>query len=478
MKHNRILSLSVIALMASNAASAAITLSASGSDSALTFAKELPATTTSLKFATADQKVTSLAPTGVKTTPTNPVYVKFFLLGGAKFGTTAPTLTCNSALAVGDQITTTRTLGGLGSSAVTFQLTPAAPQSASLGSACKLTIYGITAMSGLTNKSISAVVEYSDAGVGKTLTSKGKLVTFTQALKVTYSPKTSPVKIDVAQNSKKFIDGSTNKNTALLGTISYGQVGTVRNKTGGSLTVASALTTVNLSISGPTVASVFSGTKLVSGIYLKKASETCSVGHGAITTKPSSSALSGSVVTFKGLGGTALLNGVDVCLVGDGKHVLNDGQISANLVVNTAGNSHVPDLTATNNSLALLKKNGSSTKALVIPDSSKTDKAFVRIYNVGSATGRVLGSLYGVDGKLIGSGVLSTSLAPNGVLVVTATDLEKAFGLTTPWTGRPWLQIEAEFTGLRAQALIRSSTGVLTEFSDGACTSATLCGDN
>ncbi len=485
MKNNRILALSIITLLGSahgvaNAASIAnVTLTTAGSSNPAKFAKELPTSTNALAFGASSDGITVNipAPSGVKISSTNNVYVKFNLLNGAKFGVNPvdADLTCKSA-GGGSLTTPAKTLGGIDSVSVTYQLKSAASQLNTLGSACTLTIKGVKLSSGLKDVGISATMEYNDAGAAKVMASKGQFITFTQALAVTYTPNSSPLKIDVGQSSKKFIDGTSSKNTALVGSIKYDKVATnIYNSVGASLTPGSALSTVKLTITGPAVGSVHSGNVGTSGVFLVKNGGTCKASNADVTTKGTIS-YSGTSVTFNGLGITALTNDVLVCIVNNGTNVIADGQITANLSVLSAANSMVPDLTAARTALATLKKNGAATKALVLPDPNQTDKPYVRIYNIGSSTGRVLGTLYGVDGKAIASGVLSAALAPNATAVLGAPEIAKALGITG-WTGRPWLQIEAEFQGLRAQALIRSSTGVLTEFSDGACGTAALCGD-
>lgn len=483
MKNNRILALSIITLLGSahGVANAAvdITLTTAGSSSPLKFAKELPTSTSSLILKAAPGVgVANAAPTGVKVSPTNNVYVKFNLLNGAKFKTDLAdaSLVCKSGGAGSIAgVDATKTVGGAGQTFATFQLKPAGVGTASLGSACQLTVADLTLTSGLKDVSISATVEYNDAGAPKVLASKGQFITFTQALAVTYTPNLSPLKIDVGQSSKKFIDGTTNRVTAQVGTIKYAALGSILNATGGTLTPASALSTVKLIITGPAVGSVHSGNVGTSGVFLAKNGTFCKANNTDITTKGTVS-YSGTSVTFNGVGVSALTNDVQVCIVNNGTNVIADGQITANLSVDGIKNSMVPDLTATRNALATLKKNGASTKALVLPDPSQSDKPYVRIYNIGSSTGRVLGTLYGVDGKAIASGVLSAALAPNATAVLGAPEIATALGIAG-WTGRAWLQIEAEFQGLRAQALIRSSTGVLTEFSDGACGTSAMCGD-
>lgn len=490
MKNNRILALSIITLLGSahGVANAGITLSAAGSSNPVKFAKELPASTQSLAFATAsDGYVVNIAPTGVKVSPTNNVYVKFYLLNGAKFKSDLTdankSLVCRSSNAVAGTIagiTGTKTVGGGGQAFATFQLKPNnAAGTATLGSACQLKIPDLTLTSGLKDVSISATVEYNDAGAPKVMASKGQFITFVQGLSVSYTPNANPFKIDVGQSSKKFIDGTTNKNTAMVGTITYA-AGSVYKADGNLIAPADALSTVKLTITGPAVGSVHSGnggaSVGTSGVFMSRAGATCGKTPGTVVTTPGIVSYSGTSVTFNGLAVSALAAGIDICIQNNGTNVIADGQITANLSVLSPANSMVPDLTAARSALATLKKNGTATKALVLPDPGQTDKPYVRIYNIGSSTGRVLGTLYGVDGKAIASGVLSAALAPNATIVLGAPDIAKALGIAG-WTGRPWLQIEAEFQGLRAQALIRSSTGVLTEFSDAACGTSALCGD-
>lgn len=481
MKNNRILALAVTTLLAAHhnvSFANTITLTVAGSDSALVYAKELPSTTSVLKLPSDD--VTNPMPVGVRVSQTNPVFVKFGLLNGAKFGGTGLstlTLACKSASESATvstyNVSAVKTLGGVGFPNVTFQLTPAGG-TASLGSACLLSLDGVT-VSGLTDKTLSGRVEYSDAGVGKTNLTKGKFITFAQGLQATYTPASPSYKIDVASGSKKFINGSTTVAGTPLGNVKYENLSNNARNTSGTTTLPQdVLSSVYLTISGPAVGSVHSGNAGVSGVFISTA--TCT----AIANTVYSTTYSGSTVTFTvPVTGIAATNGgVDVCIKGNNSTVISDGQITANMKVKTAVTGMSPILTSTRNSLALLKKNGSSTKVLVLPPSTSLDKAFVRIYNIGSGSGRVLGTLYSDKGVKLGSGVLSTSLAPNGVAVLDSLGIEKALGLTAPWQGRAWLQIEAEFKGLRSQALVRSPNNVLTEFSDGACTSSTMCGDS
>lgn len=477
MKNNRILALAVTTLLSAPVVHAAadITLSATGTDAGLVFAKELPSATGALK--TTGKIIQIPTPSGIKVISTNPVYVKVNLLNGATFSTTNPTLSCASAGgAAGVGVSASKSNNGMGTNSVTFLLAPRnatpAATSAFLGSACQMKM-GNIGVTGLTDKSITATVEYRDASTTTNFTSKGKFITFKQGLQVTYTPEAGNQKIDVAKSSKKFDDG---KVVAALGYVKY-DVGTVAasNSSGANISVGDVLSSVKLSISGPAVGSVHSGTVGLSGIYILA---TANNPAKCLVNSSFTPQYSGTTVTFAGIKATALSNGLLVCLVGTGSNVIADGQITADLSGAVAVNGASPILTATRNSLKLLKKNGSSTKALVLPNPSSTDKPYVRIYNIGSGSGRVLGTLYGVDGKVIGTsgGVLSASLAPNAVAVLDATAIATAMGVTT-WPARAWLQIEAEFQGLRAQALIRSSTGVLTEMSDGACANAAACGD-
>jgi len=93
-----------------------------------------------------------------------------------------------------------------------------------------------------------------------------------------------------------------------------------------------------------------------------------------------------------------------------------------------------------------------------IPSPQNPDQPFIRLYNPSSSAGAVRGILYDQNGNRLGRGrvVLVPSLAAKAVKVLTAAEIASAFGVST-WPGRAWMELEADFSGLRAMNLIRSS---------------------
>jgi len=168
-----------------------------------------------------------------------------------------------------------------------------------------------------------------------------------------------------------------------------------------------------------------------------------------------------------------------VCMVANNVNAIERGQVGFTIgpIVGQVA-SDVPNLSVVDPTLTTVAKNGTSLRVLNIPaPDSPYDSPTIRLYNMGTTTGRVTGTLYGQgDSNNVGGGevlgppntILVESLAPNAVKLIPSAEIGRLFGKTT-WTGRAWMQIESEIKGLRVQALIRTNAGgqmVLTNMSD------------
>ncbi len=105
--------------------------------------------------------------------------------------------------------------------------------------------------------------------------------------------------------------------------------------------------------------------------------------------------------------------------------------------------------------------------ALNIPAAGNTDQGFVRLYNTGTTSGAVRGTLYDPTGVVLGSAnsVLVPALGAKGVSVLTAADIQLSTG-AAPWSGRAWLDVSADFgSSLKVMNLVRDSSNTLNNMS-------------
>jgi hypothetical protein len=281
--------------------------------------------------------------------------------------------------------------------------------------------------------------------------------------------------------SKGFVnDGSINivgvaTAVANLGRIMYTPDASVRTLAGTDVTYDSYLKTATLIVSGVPIAAAVSATSgsttVTGGIYLSSTA-TCS---GAITidantlidpiadATPTKQA-SGTQVSFN-VAATAFAgvatSGIHVCMLPNGITNIDRGTVSFQLSVKTPDAIGTPNLSAVDPTLVTVSKNGASIKVLNISyPQHPTDMTYIRLYNMGTTTGRVRGTLYDQNGAVLGTAnsVLVDAIAPNVVSVLSSTTLATIMGVST-WPGKAWLQIEGEVQGLRVQAIAATAFG-------------------
>jgi hypothetical protein len=318
---------------------------------------------------------------------------------------------------------------------------------------------------------ISVETTYVQANQSTKSTTAGVLLKFVTALKgvvgaeITNGAAGYPsVTIDVKQASKKFAETTTSPKTtttvAPLGAIAVDSATTasvirISNNTADAVNADFGLimTSGSVTIDGPLVA----GVKEVS---LYAGSTTACAGGPSTTLKgtPTTTTGGGGAVTIAGIPIVDLLGGLNICAAVDGTKVLNAGQLTA-VLTGTGADGFVPDL-GTGQDIVKVEINGARLRVLNIPASNAPELAFIRFYNASSQDVEVTGTLYGMDGKVIGTenSVLFSALKANDVEVLKSADLEKKIGATGPWTGRAWLLIQAqvEKDSFRVQALMRT----------------------
>jgi hypothetical protein len=403
---------------------------------------------------------------GYITNANNRYFVKLALLDGAVFNGTAR-LQCKTSATVGTTpVATVVNLdrpqnGTKGESVATFSL---ATDSKLVSGTCALSIVGGSAigttMSGYynitdkTDQRISALIEYQDGLTNKSSATVGVFVDFVTALAVSASTKSlnstnAKALISVQDASLKFTTDTLPSTTnAFVGSVSYGKDAALDNaavyapQTAVEVNAAMILKSGSITVTSPSLAGI-------DKVTLTQAGTPCAgINKGTVSPNGSTS------VTFTGITPAVLEAGLDICIAVDSVTSIPAGQFT--VTVSGTGNTNMePNFGTADLPLFNLEKNGSSYRVLNIPPAGVADKAFIRLYNVSSFAGTVLGTMRDASGASIGTaGTVVTTLGPREVKVINAETLKTLFG---DWTGRSRLFLEADIDELRVQSLLRSS---------------------
>jgi len=334
-----------------------------------------------------------------------------------------------------------------------------------------LSAYDAVLQGGAAGSDINASVEvtYQDVFASVTKTSTVPLVKFVTAYAATVTPPDNSVTIDVATESKKFILDGSSMTILSGGTITISTTTTnLRNATGGVVSASTLFSSATLTFEGnpaSTLGSITLGTAACNDVFGTPIGTptTTSGGGGSITVSlPVGTDNAFDAMARTAAGSTALL----VCLNADGTKIMTDGQLSVTINGITVGGA-VVEIGKTD--LVNVGRNGTVLRVLNIPNSSGADRGFIRFYNTSSQSVVVTGTLYGQDGKVIGtSGAkLFDPLLPNDVKVLDSAGLMTKVGATTAWTGRAWLMVQAPVSSdlFRVQSLVRSPNGTLINVS-------------
>jgi len=322
---------------------------------------------------------------------------------------------------------------------------------------------------------MNVTVGYVQAGAPVTSTFSGTFAKFATALKFNITAAwqagtpAASVTIDVKQASKKFVAGAgatVDALIGLLGSVTITSAGAIRLSTtsaaestanlimsSGSVTVAGAL------LAGVASVHAYSGT-LCANEEVANATLTVSSGSGGSTNS----------ITLAGISVTALRGGVDICVKVDGTKTLNNGLITASLA-GVGTTNFTPTFVEGN--FVNVGINGSRVRVLNIPAATNIDQAFIRFYNTSSQNAVIRGTLYGQDGKVLGTenSTLFDPLKPYSVEVLDSTKLALKVGTESKWTGKAWLLIQAELDSalFKVQAMVvRPSAGSAVNLSSDA----------
>jgi len=324
---------------------------------------------------------------------------------------------------------------------------------------------------------LNVEIGYVQGGLVATAVSSGVFMSFVTALKAEvtsteFGGVNPAVTIDVKQASKKFVAGNAVTPTvATLGSVKITSANANANirlaaVTASDKSAANILTTGTVTVSGALLAGVQS-------IALYQAAGCTTMSTVPAGTPAATSAGVAATITLSNIPIAELIAGLNICATVPGTTTLNGGQLSA-VLVGGGVDKFVPDLGAGNN-IALVGINGSRARVLNIPPANNADQVFLRFYNTSSQDTVVRGTLYGQDGKILGTEnvVLFNPLKANDVEILDATGLATKIGGGTaiaPWTGRAWLlvQAEVESSSFKVQGLVRTPSNVLVNLSTDA----------
>jgi hypothetical protein len=449
-----------------------------------------------------------------ETTTTIPYYVKIVLSNGATF-VNEPSLMCECEDTDANDCNIRREFNAAGSNKVSFEITASDANAADLpvkmlGGTCRLDGDGgqlkIKVQSGTSDYSMQIVTIQDRAVDMLSAINAGIYASFSQAMEV--KPSAGRVTIDVSNPSLStdFIAdgtvygvGTPAVKIAMLGYIQYANKGSILNTK--DATVANAedtLSKFNLTVSGIPLesANTKEGVR-AGGVFLAPYQYddagtpkplNCSVSAKENTWAQTNAGIVsavGGTVTFEGIdaalfvptdgAATDQANGVAICFQSNGTTAISKGKVKFKLTGTGASNpSSTPNLDVVDTVLTDVLKNGASVKVLNLPgDPNGGDQPFVRIYNMESSrAARVTATLYDQNGVKIGNSAtqavtLVDKLDAGAVKALSLKDLFTAFGVTS-WSGRAWMQLEADTQKLRVQALVRSggAGGTLINLSD------------
>ncbi len=353
----------------------------------------------------------------------------------------------------------------------------------SAGLAAEGSVTAVAALKGgAAGQNIDMAVEmtYQDVFASATKTATIPLIKFVTAYQATISrdnlvTKTaSDVTVDVRTDSKKFVlkDGSVT-NVVLGGSVNVSAtVAGIRNATGALVSASDLFTTATITIDGSPVSTLGS-------ITFSSANMNGACGGTPLTTPVGTPTVAsgggGSITVSLPMAGDAYsamvsgATGLALCFNADGTKVMSDGQVS--ITVNGISPGGALFEIGSGN-IALVGRNGTVVRVLNIPNSTGADRAFIRFHNTSTQPVVVTGTLYGQDGKEIGTkgAKLFDPLQSNDTKTLDSAALMAKVGATAAWTGRAWLMIQAPISAdmFKVQALVRTANGTLTNVSSDA----------
>lgn len=423
--------------------------------------------------AAADQRATVALGTTIGSSAER--YVRLDLTGGKFQG--------NPSVIVGNSVITgTLESGGNGSATAVVKLAGGGSSASSTdtvtintattsGNGIKVTAQGDVK---LRYRVFETATYAANATSGTALKDSGDVTYTTFAPSLSTSVASTPATADVSATSGPFTAFKTDSNTGVTTEANLGKVSVTDNGyaalDGSATSAATIMANSGLNLTGDfsSLVSISGSTSSYDTAALARLGLDTSVACAG-SNNYDSATLSASTATFTGITPGNLVTGLYLCFTPNTKTAVASQTISGTL--DLTGNT---GYTVTDASVSTsITRNGAESVALLIPAKGESDTLALRINNIGSTAGKVMGTLYDADGNVVGTAnsVLSSSLAARGTLTIQGTtDLAKLLGLTeVTWTKRAKLVIVAEIpsANLRVQNLLKSG-GVQSNMSSAA----------
>lgn len=421
----------------------------------------------------------------------SPLEVKITLTNGATFtDTTAASFGCAYTGAGGlttPALPTTAAEsmlnGQAGESIATFKMKGGTFTAAAAEAYCKFS-GGIVLTSGSKEgnasyeMTVSAYLK-SQAGIADDEIKKtvaGSVLAFKQAYAITMTPGQTTIDVADPSFSQKF-KGTGDGKSAVLGTIEYkvtnADYANKLDTTNGTITQIGTLGDVlqgntTFTLSGTPLMAAGGGTS----VFVAWGATDAAACDAAAAAAKKRTPTSAGVVTFDDVAAADMGKQV-FCYVVDGSTRVDKGIVTVDITTPTDASKRPNVSVVGDKTLSTFYKNGTSVKVLTIPDPTDGNNELnVRIYNMSSSKIKVYGTLYKMDGTVLGKNVVLGDIDGNAIKVLKSggpapanMGLASLFGVTTWGGGRAWLQIEGDSQQLRVQALAKTA-GILVNMSD------------
>jgi len=326
------------------------------------------------------------------------------------------------------------------------------------------------------NIGLKSEIIYVDAGVNNTKPFEGTIIKFVTAIAPKFVQGSERV-IDVKKASKEFVTDGTIVEIGQFA-LSAGQLAAEQPRFSrswesgavGLTTTKTLVSGVSITLSGPTIA----GAKQA-WLVANTVGNTCQGGtRYGLAQVAATSRASTLIIGASGIGNPTnapdyfAAVGLRICLEVKGTDLLSDGQLTASFAGLAKSTSFLLD-PGNGGELSKITRNGAVVRVLNVPAKDNADQTFLRFYNSSSLPTTVRATLYGADGKSIGTenATLFDALKANDVEILDAAKLEAKLG--KPWSGRAWLLIQADVSAefFKVQSMIRApgTPGVLINVS-------------
>jgi len=326
------------------------------------------------------------------------------------------------------------------------------------------------------NIGLKSEIIYVDAGVNNTKPFEGTIIKFVTAIAPKFVQGSERV-IDVKKASKEFVTDGTIVEIGQFA-LSAGQLAAEQPRFSrswesgavGLTTTKTLVSGVSITLSGPTIAGAKQAWLVANAV-----GNTCQGGtRYGLAQVAATSGASTLIIGASGIGDPTnapdyfAAVGLRICLEVKGTDLLSDGQLTASFAGLAKSTSFLLD-PGNGGELSKITRNGAVVRVLNVPAKDNADQTFLRFYNSSSLPTTVRATLYGADGKSIGTenATLFDALKANDVEILDAAKLEAKLG--KPWSGRAWLLIQADVSAefFKVQSMIRApgTPGVLINVS-------------